>query len=249
MKTRAIIQARMGSTRLPGKVMRLLCGATVLAHVVRRVQACRLVDEVVVATSNLPGDDIVAEEAQRAGVSVVRDSEEDVLARVYEAARGADVIVRVTADCPLFDPKILEQMLERFYVLQSGRRVDYLSNTLIRTFPVGLDAEVMTIEALERAHREATDPYEREHVTPYIYRHPERFVLEPFVGDPDLSAHRWTLDTEEDYTFLRQVFEALCEAEYPFGLKQVLALLKARPHLARYEGRPDAARGSGSGVG
>lgn len=180
---------------------------------------------------------------------MVRDSEDDVLARVYKAARGADVIIRVTADCPLFDPDILEQMLERFHDLRSRGRVDYLSNTLIRTFPVGLDAEVMCIEALEQAHREAVDPYEREHVTPYIYRHPERFVLEPFVGRPDLSAHRWTLDTEEDYAFLREVFEALCGEEHPFGLKQVLALLKARPSLARYENPPDNARGPSSGVG
>ncbi|MGQ0550117.1 MAG: cytidylyltransferase domain-containing protein, partial [Armatimonadota bacterium] len=162
MKIAAIIQARMGSTRLPGKVMLPLAGRPVLAHVIERVRACSRVHEVIVATADGPADNVIAELADTLSVRAHRGSEDDVLDRVYDASRGADVVVRVTADCPLFDPGLLEQMLVRFQETQmAGGGVDYLSNTIVRTYPRGLDAEIVTRDALELAYRQASDAYER----------------------------------------------------------------------------------------
>lgn len=238
MTVAAVIQARMGSTRLPGKIMRPLAGRPVLAHVIERVRACPLIREVVVATTALPRDDVVVELADSQGVRTHRGSEDDVLSRVYDAARGADVVVRVTADCPLLDPDLLERMLLRFTAArEAGRALDYLSNTIVRTYPRGLDAEIVTFEALERAYRQAIDPYEREHVTPYIYRHPEMFRIEPFTGERDLSGLRWTLDTEEDYRFLTEISAALAGQDASFGMQAVLDLLARRPDLARTQER------------
>lgn len=236
MKTAAIIQARMGSTRLPGKVMRPLAGRPVLEHVIDRVRACSLVDDVVVATTTLRRDDVVVEAARSRGVRTYRGSDEDVLSRFYHASRGAEAVVRVTADCPLFDPGLLERMLIRFHEHHAASDgTDYLSNTIVRTYPRGLDAEIVTFEALERAFEQAVDPYEREHVTPYIYRHPELFRLEAFTGEPDLSHLRWTLDTEEDYRFLTEVYAALAAPDAVFPMQAVLDLLDRRPDLVRTE--------------
>lgn len=238
MKTAAIIQARMGSTRLPGKIMRPLAGRPVLAHVIERVRACPLVHEVVVATTDLPLDDAVVEYARSLGVRTHRGSDDDVLSRVYHAARGAEVVVRVTADCPLFDPGLLERMLVRFQERRTAADgVDYLSNTIVRTYPRGLDAEIFTFEALEQACEQAIDPFEREHVTPYIYRHPELFHIEAFTGERDLSHLRWTLDTEEDYRFLAELHAALGGQDALFSMQGVLDLLARRPDLVRTEER------------
>jgi spore coat polysaccharide biosynthesis protein SpsF len=237
MRTVAIIQARMGSTRLPGKVMKDLCGKTVLAHVVRRVRACSLIDDVVVATTSSPADDVIVSEAQKCGASWFRGSEDDVLDRYWRAARqfGAQVVVRVTSDCPLLDPEILRRMLEHFRKETSrGRRIDYLSNTLEpRTYPRGLDAEAFTFDALERAWREAGEPWEREHVTPYIYGHPEFFALDAWRNDEDLSGYRLTLDTEEDWELISRIYGALYRDEEVFGLRETTALLRQKPDLAR----------------
>lgn len=230
----AIVQARMGSTRLPGKVMRELCGVTILGHVIQRVARCPRVGKVVVATTESERDSIIVAEAARHGAGVTRGSEEDVLARYYQAAteHHADPIVRVTSDCPLFDPDLLTSMLEA-YGRESAQPegVDYLSNTVRRTFPRGLDAEIIAFGALERAHREAIAPFEREHVTPYIWQHPGLFRVRHFLGDEDLSSHRWTLDTEDDWKLIRAVFEHLCVRDGAFTTREVLALLAARPEL------------------
>jgi spore coat polysaccharide biosynthesis protein SpsF len=232
----AIIQARMGSTRLPGKVLRLLGGATVLSHVIGRARAVPSIDEVVVATSTDKQDDQVESEARKCGAKVFRGSETDVLSRYYEAARlfNADVVVRITSDCPLLDPVLVNQMISRFHASRrGGRELDYLSNALTRSYPRGLDAEIFTFAALEKAQLAAKDVHEREHVTPYIYRHPESFAIEEFVGDVDLSSHRWTLDTSEDYEFLRAVFDMLGAAARSAGMHAVLELLKKHPELNR----------------
>jgi spore coat polysaccharide biosynthesis protein SpsF len=223
----------MGSSRLPGKVMRILAGRSVLAHVVERVRRCPLVDEVVVATTTSPADEVIVAEAQQLGVRCCRGSEQDVLARYYAAAREAlaHVVVRVTSDCPLFDPQLLEHMLRQFRdAAWAGEPLDYLSNTLERSYPRGLDAEIFTFAALERAHREARRPAEREHVTPYLYRHPERFHVRSVRGERDLSHHRWTLDTPEDWAFVSAVFERL--GEQRLGMDAVLEILERRPELA-----------------
>ncbi len=229
MKTVAIIQARMGSTRLPGKVLRPLAGDTVLGHVVRRVRQAKRLDGVCIATTESAADEPIVAESSRLGVSCWRGSEQDVLARYFGAAQAseADVIVRVTSDCPLFDGAVLDEMLAAFSATPG---LDYMSNVQARRFPRGLDAEIFTFAALERVHREATRQHEREHVTPYFYQHSELFRLHSFVGKEDLSAHRWTLDTPEDWQFVEAVYAALGA---DFTTASVLNLLKARPELAK----------------
>jgi spore coat polysaccharide biosynthesis protein SpsF len=226
----------MGSTRLPGKVLRLLGGATVLSHVVGRTRSVPNIDEVVVATTTDTQDDNVESEASKCGARVFRGSETDVLSRYFEAARSlnADGVVRITSDCPLLDPVLVKQMISRFCASRKdGKKPDYLSNSLTRSYPRGLDVEIFTFAALERAQRAAKAVHEREHVTPYIYQHPESFAIEEYVGDVDFSSHRWTLDTPEDYEFLRAVFDLLGTDARSAGMHAVLKLLAEYPELTR----------------
>ncbi|UCF31671.1 MAG: UDP-2,4-diacetamido-2,4,6-trideoxy-beta-L-altropyranose hydrolase [bacterium] len=234
MRVVSIVQARMGSTRLPGKVMFDLAGRSVLSHVIERVRSCPLVDDIVVATTINPEDDVIAEEACRNGVASYRGSEENVLERYYEAAvkAGAEVIVRVTSDCPLLDPQVLTGMLNSFTGRKSdGESIDYLSNTLERTFPRGLDVEIFTYSALEKAHMEAKETFEREHVTPYMYNHPDIFRLRNYRSDTDLSEHRWTLDVEDDFTLIKEIYGSLFEEGEVFTTDDVVRLLRKRPEL------------------
>lgn len=234
-KVVAIIQARMGSTRLPGKVMKNICGKTVLAHVVERVRASQGVGSIVIATTIKGPDNAVAEEAAHLDVKVFRGSQEDVLSRYYLAAveNKADIVVRVTSDCPLFDAHILDDMLHLFEQQElAGEPIDYLSNSLVRSFPLGLDAEIFTFAALERAYREATKDYEREHVTPYLYQHPEIFRVLNFPHVPDLSCYRWTLDTPEDFLVIKTIYETLGRDGKIFSTEAILQLMKERPELA-----------------
>jgi spore coat polysaccharide biosynthesis protein SpsF len=206
-----VVQARLGSSRLPGKVLKPLADRPVLEHVVTRVRAASQIDEVVVATSTEPADDAIKAFCDSRGWPCFRGSEHDVLSRYAEAtlAYGAEIVVRATADCPLFSPLILDAMLARF----DPSRLDYLSTNLpLRTFPVGLDCEVMRSDALLRAAREATDGYDREHVTPYLYRNPALFRIEGLSCERDLHHLRITLDTEEDY-------------------QRLIALVAARPEI------------------
>jgi spore coat polysaccharide biosynthesis protein SpsF len=235
MKLVAIIQARMGSTRLPGKVMLRLKGKTVLEHVITRVRACTMLDEVVVATTTCGRDDIIVKEAERCGVGWYRGSEEDVLARYYECAVRfkADVIVRITSDCPLFDPELLGAMLNRFLDLKNrGNHVDYLSNTVTRTYPRGLDVEIFAIEALKRAHREAGKSPEREHVTPYIWENPDLFAISVYTSDINLSHHRWTLDTTEDLEVIRNIYDGLYRENGIFTTSDIIAFLQENPCIS-----------------
>ena len=232
----AIIQARMGSTRLPGKVMLCLSGKTVLSHVVGRVQRCEALNRVIVATTELAKDKRIVDEASSLGVDVYRGSESDVLDRYYKAAIkfDAEVVVRVTADCPLFDHKVLSQMLATFdrIPLTDFPKV-YLSNTRIRTYPRGLDAEIFNLAALELAHKKANQEFEREHVTPYMYQHPDEFLVCDFKGEENLSSYRWTLDTLEDFQFLKAVYSSLYKGGHIFSTGQVLDLLKTQPELCK----------------
>ncbi len=234
MKTVAIIQARMGSTRLPGKVLRLLKGKPVLAHVVERVSACQEVDEVIVATTKNKHDYCIVEACDRLGVGCFRGSEDDVLDRYYQTARyhNADIIVRVTSDCPLFSPDVLTGMLKYFKnALQVNNVPDYMSNTLLRTFPRGLDAEIIRMLALQSAWRSADEPYEREHVTPYIYNHPKLFCLNNYKSPQDNSFMRWTLDTNEDWDFIANIFERCYSEGKIFTSECVIDLLAREPSL------------------
>jgi len=202
----AIIQARMGSTRLPGKILLPLGGQSVLANVVARTRRAALVDEVIVATTTSTQDEVVVSESKRLGVAVYRGSEDDVLSRYVMAAREscASAVVRITSDCPLLDSSVVDQVIRRY--ADSAGELDYVSNTLVRTYPRGLDVEVFSTQALETAAANAAAPSDREHVTPFFQHNPGQFRLESVERLPDLSHHRWTLDTPEDYRFMLQVF-------------------------------------------
>jgi spore coat polysaccharide biosynthesis protein SpsF len=219
----------MGSTRLPGKVLMDLGGQTVLARVVRRLRRSSLIQQVVIATTDSPKDDAIVHECNRLGVVHFRGSEEDVLDRYYRTAEatGADAVVRVTSDCPLIDPEISDKVIRAFLEGQS----DYASNTLQRTYPRGLDTEVMTWHALARTWREAQKPHQRTHVTAYIYENPDRFNLLVVTGESDQSAHRWTVDTPEDLSFVRAVYERMGHCD-DFSWRDALALLDREPALS-----------------
>lgn len=231
MKVVAIIQARMGSTRLPGKVMRELGGRTVLAHVIERVKACKAIDQIVVATTTATADEVIVAEALRCGADYFRGSEEDVLERYYLAAKqvAAKVVVRITSDCPLIDPALLGAMVNDF-VADGG--VDYLSNTLERHYPRGLDAEVFSFLALESAYWQAEKSHEREHVTPFIYHHPDLFKIKNYSSGENHSSQRWTLDTADDWALIEAIYQNLYRpgAEL-FTSAAVLQLLQQRPEL------------------
>ena len=204
-RTVAVVQARTGSTRLPGKVLKPLIGAPVLAHVMRRAARARRIDRVVIATTELPTDEPIVELAEREGWPVVRGSEMDLLDRYLAAARAhdAEVVVRITSDCPMIDPELIDAVVDALDAVGA----DYASNTLPpRTYPRGLDVEAMTLAALERAGREDLDPASREHATPYLWRNPGLFRHARVGNDVDLSDHRWTVDTEEDYHLLTAIF-------------------------------------------
>lgn len=229
MNTVCIIQARMGSTRLPGKVLQDIAGQTMLERVVRRATFAKYIDQVIVATTTAAADDRVEAEACRLGVGTFRGSEADVLDRYYQAAliARADVVVRVTSDCPLLDPDVSDSVIREIF--RSG--ADYVSNTISRSFPRGLDTEAMTMAALTTAWTSAQEPYEREHVTPYLYQGKRGFRIESVTAEADFSHHRWTVDTAEDVELVRAIYARL--GNEPFGWRAVLALLEREPALAR----------------
>ncbi len=225
-RTVAIIQARTGSTRLPGKVLLPLLGEPLLVHVVRRVARAASVDATVVATTTMPNDDAIVDLGAREGWLVERGSETDLLDRYLGAARAhaADRVIRITSDCPLIDPDVIDDVVTAL----EAAGADYASNTLEpRTFPRGLDVEAMTMVALEAADQADRDPASREHATPYLYRHPERFRLAGVRLPEDLSAHRWTVDTPEDYDLVRRIYDALGRDD--FGWLEALAVVRANP--------------------
>jgi spore coat polysaccharide biosynthesis protein SpsF len=229
----AVVQARMRSTRLPGKVLRPLGDATVLGHVIRRLQACSSLARIVVATTVEAADVAVASEARALGALVTRGDENDVLGRYLQALEehGGDVGVRVTSDCPLIDSDLVDRGVRRF--LERDPRPDYLSNTLHRTYPRGYDFEVFLVESLGVADREAGEAGEREHVTPFLYRHPDRFRLESLERPDPLGSAEWrlTLDTPEDWDVIRAVFDRLSPADPLFGLDDVERLVAREPEL------------------
>jgi spore coat polysaccharide biosynthesis protein SpsF len=232
MKATAIVQARMGSTRLPGKVMLTLQDQTMLGHVITRLQRSRYLADIVVATSNLTRDLSIMEEATRYDVRAFAGSEQQVLERFVQAARAhpTDIIVRISANCPLIEPGIIDEMIEQFRS-ETGA-IDYMSNTLLRSFPRGLDVEIFTQDVLEKAYERARQKDEQEHVTPYIYRHPEQFRIRSYVNKIDYSAYRWILDTVEDWRFIQEVYRHLYPKKPAFSWQDVLDLLVQKPSLA-----------------
>jgi spore coat polysaccharide biosynthesis protein SpsF (cytidylyltransferase family) len=248
MTTVAVIQARSGSTRFPRKVLAPLQGRPVLAHVIERVSRATLVDRVVVATTDSASDDGVAALAVASGAAVTRGSEDDVLSRYLLAARehGADVIVRITADCPLVDPAIVDLLIGA----RADSDADYASNVAPATYPDGYDVEVLTAECLKRIDREATLAYEREHVTVRVREHLDDYRVAELRNDRDLSWMRLTVDIPEDLDRIARLLAAL-PATTPPGLAEVVAAYERDPAVQaeplpprdqRYRMQRDAAR-------
>lgn len=235
MKTVAVVQARMGSTRLPGKVLVELNGKPVLWHVVSRLKAAGNIDDIVIATTQSDIDVEIVNFCVHEGLNVFRGSETDVLSRYYHAARmvQADSVVRITADCPLLDPWVTDEMVGIFKNdLLQGKGIDYLSNVIQRTFPRGLDTEIFSLAALEKAFKEANKEFEREHVTPYFYQNPELFKCHAYLGKKDFSQYRLTLDTNEDLLLIEKIFDFFPDSETIFPLEKIIEILENNPELA-----------------
>ena len=229
----AILQARMSSSRLPGKVMAPVLGEPMIGRQVERLRRAKRIDRLVVATSSDPSDDPLAAYCESLQLTVFRGALDDVLER-YRAALAphpdAKAVVRLTADCPLTDPALIDRVIEHHHAAGA----DYTSNTLgTRTYPQGLDAEVIKPDALVDAAERASDPYEREHVTPYIYRRPETYRLAGVARHESLAALRWTVDFPEDMAFVRDVYAKLYPYDPAFDSDAIAALAvntaKARP--------------------
>ncbi len=227
MKVVAIIQARMGSTRLPGKVLKDLAGQTVLTRVVNRTRRAKLVDEVVVATTLQPADDAIVQECERLQVACFRGDEADVLDRYYRATQkfSADAVVRITSDCPLVDPELIDEHVRR--LLNRWAEVDFVTNMAQPTFPLGLAVEAMPSDVLARMKRISQTDELKEHVTTLAYVEPEWFRIDHILYREDLSHLRWTVDTPEDLELVRLIFQHFSD-DY-FSWREVLPVLEQNP--------------------
>jgi spore coat polysaccharide biosynthesis protein SpsF len=231
MRTVAIVQARMTSTRLPGKILTDLAGAPMLERQVARMRRATTLDEVMVATTTNASDDPVVALCERLGIASHRGSEHDVLSRYAGAAAAsrADVVVRITADCPLLDATVVDRVVQAL----RADDADYASNTLVRTYPRGLDVEALTRAALDRAAGAATSTPAREHVTWYIHtERPEIFKRSSVVSEIDASDLRWTVDTPEDLAMVRAVYEGLSLAQRDLRFEEILTWVRAHPAIA-----------------
>lgn len=229
----ATIEARMGSTRLPGKVLAEACGKPMLELMIERVRRVSALDEIIVATTLNEGDDKIVEFCSRQSIGCYRGSEEDVLTRILEAARAydADVIVELTGDSPLIDPGVISEVVEAY--LSSG--ADYVSNILERSYPIGMDTQVFATKILEDVSRRTDDPIDREHVSLYIYSHPEVYSLENVAASGAMNRHhdlRLTLDTPEDLALIVAVYDALYSKNTEFSLIEIIEFLDSRPDIA-----------------
>ena len=233
MKTAAIIQARTSSSRLPGKVLKSLpydSDISVLEQVIRRIKKTKFINEIIIATTQDVEDNQIVEIAEKEDVKCFRGSLNNVLERYYKAAKenNIDIIVRITSDCPCIDFKIIDSLISEHL----KNKNDYTSNTLKRTFFHGADAEVFNFKTLETAFINAENDFEKEHVTPYIYKsHPEKFKIQLLESKTDMSDIRLTLDTQEDYALLCAVFDYLYENNNFFHSKEILNLFKIKPWL------------------
>lgn len=234
----AIVQARMASSRLPGKVLADVVGQPMLIRVVERTRRATTVDKLIVATTTEPGDEAVSQLCLERDYACFRGDSMDVLDRFVQAARlhQAEAVVRVTGDCPLIDPEVIDQTVSAF--LEADPPVDFAANRLPRerSFPIGLDTEVCWTAVLERAWREADRPYQREHVMPYLYESPERFRTLLIHSPQDYGHMRWTVDTAQDLEVVRRIYEHF-HGDDRFGWRQVLELLERKPELARLNAR------------
>ena len=230
-KVLAILQARMSSRRLPGKVLKPIMGEPMLARQIERLRRAKTIDRLVVATSNDPSDDAIAALCAKLGADCFRGSLDNVLDRFCKAAElyQPEQVVRLTGDCPLADPEVIDAVV-RFH-LDGG--YDYSSNTLHPTFPDGLDVEICRTACLAEAGREAGSPFQREHVTPFLYQQPGRYRLGDFRRSPDLSALRWTVDNAEDFDLVCRIYAALYPSRPDFALDDIRVLFENNPDLVK----------------
>lgn len=233
----AIVQARMGSTRLPGKVLKPILSKPMLWHIVNRLKQSKLIDEVVIATSVKKEDDKIIRFCNKNKIKCFRGSENDVLNRFYETAKHyqAEIVIRITADCPLVDPEIIDHTISTFI----NERLDYIaiatgagaSNKKVYRFPDGLDCEVFTFDALEKAHQNAKNELEREHATMYIWKRPKLFKQQQIESKIDYSYLRFTVDFDTDLNFVRKVYSNLYNQNPHFGLNDVINLIKTKKEI------------------
>lgn len=227
-KVGIIVQARMGSTRLPGKILKEVLHKPLLAFELERLRRVKRANAIVIATTTNPRDLPIVEFCTKYGVECFRGDEDDVLSRYYECAvaHKFDIVVRITADCPLIDPEIIDQILE---TMLECKLYEYVSNTLTRTFPRGLDCEAFYFKNLEQAYEEATERSDREHVTLYMHRAIRTDLLRNISSPVNLSHHRWTVDTPEDFELIAKILEALYPKSPNFDFRDVLKLLDQHP--------------------
>lgn len=232
----AAIQVRMASTRLPRKAILNVLGQPMLWHIANRVSFAKHVDRVVIATSYEAGDQPIRDLARRHNIPCFAGRETDLIDRLYRTAChfGAHALVRITGDCPLVDPQVVDNLLAGY--LAQADRLDYVCNILPRTYPQGLDAEVYPIITLKRLWEEIKDPFWREWFPCYLWERKEQFRILNIAYPVDLSALRWTVDYKEDLQFMREVFRRLQEETTPFGIRKVLDLLERQPELKAING-------------
>jgi len=233
MSVTAILQARMTSSRLPGKVLMDIEGMPMIGRQIERIKGAKLLDEIVVATSTDPSDDVLAEYVESIGVRVQRGSLNDVLQRFVDVLDNSScrTVVRLTADCPLADSEVIDEAVEMFK--NSG--VDYVSNSLDRTFPRGLDVEVVRPEVLREVAQKDFRPMSREHVTYGVYTRTDIYSTKNFHQNPSFANFRWTVDTQDDLNFVRCVFENLHAKNANFRQREILSWLNDFPDFAHYE--------------
>ncbi len=226
----AIVQARMGSARLPGKVMKKVLGKPLIEHLLKRLKKSEKINKIVVATSREKNNDKLCQYLKNFGLDVYRGKEEDVLDRYYQVALQyrPDIVVRITGDCPLIDYKVVDKVINYY----EEHEFDYVSNVIPPTYPDGLDTEVFSFSVLEDAWRNAMLKSEREHVTPYIVNS-GRFKIGNVEAETDFSEKRWTLDRKEDYVFLEKLYKHLYRENSYFGMKEILDFLKKHPELEK----------------
>lgn len=229
LKVEIYVQARMGSTRLPGKVMKTVLGKPLLAFLIERLKQCQEANAFAILTTTSPADEEIVSLCRDLHVLCYRGEEDNVLARYYHVAlkRRPDAVVRITADCPLIDPEVIDLIIQTYR--NDYPNLDYLSNSLERTYPRGLDVEIFSFEALERTFKEAHALEEKEHVTPYMYTHPEKFRLKNLALNTSLANYRWTVDTKEDFELIRLILENLYPLQPHFRLADILKILQTYP--------------------
>ena len=230
-KVDAIIQARLSSTRLPGKMLMKISGKTLLEHVIERIKSSKYIDKIIVATTTNKNDDQICKLLDNLEIPYFRGSEDDVLERYYKTAKyfNCKYIARITPDDPFKDPEVIDKVIE---ILFNGN-LDFAYNNHPTTFPEGLDTEIFSFNALEKAKKESKDLFEREHVTQYFYRHPELFKQQNMKNNVDLSYLRWTVDTIDDFRMAKEVYRKLYKNKPIFLMNDILKLIEKYPYIAK----------------